>query len=715
MRCFQLQLSAVAVTCVAISSSWAQQAPRVGPSGHRTVYKNTPPPEVGVAAAGADVALGGTNEPAVAINIFNPNNVVMSSLFQSRVSMDGGLTWTAPRNNTIPAGYGRDGDPSLAFDAQGRWFYAYQGFIGANGADEFVSRMDPTTGNLISGPVKVSVSGASGNENDKSWLAADHFAGSPFANRLYSVWTEFPTSGSERVLTAFSVNNGASWSAPLQLSTVSEGFAWPPHVAVAPNGDVYIAYHSQPGFFCNPDGSSGKTIVMRSINGGVSFPQKTLAFGPGASDVTYNVQDCPDGVIPGAAFWLQGSLQPWVLPDPQIPGSLYIVANDDPDNNHDAGDAADIFIARSADNGLTWGAPIRVDHGPGTTFQVMPTAAIDNSTGCIAVMWYDNRNGALNASGHYMLDVFYTISNDRGLTWAPDVQLNDVAIDPDRGAPHRFEGPPPTLRIGEYIGVALQNGVMHGVWTGNGVGPNQQIVTDSLLDVCADIPLAPLAEPDGVEKVRWISFVVPSDGNIPPVPTALRVTLNSLHHPDPPNLPQFPAPDFSAFENQVRWVGPVSTCTESDILATTFHCARLQCAPYYTSWADELGGNPLHVTGPEIVPSSRYSIENVPHVCLGAEAFCSYASSPLSIATFRWGDVVAPFQTPSPDPLTQPNISDVAGLTDKFKGVLGAPIVARGDINPDTPNKAVDIADIANCIDGFRSLAYPFAGPTACP
>jgi hypothetical protein len=455
-------------------------------------------------AAGVDVPVGGTREPVVAVNPLDPLNVAMSSLFSYRVSINGGATWGTARSNTVPAGYGQDGDPSMAFDHQGRLFYSYQGFHTASGgADEFVCELNPATGVRISGPVMVTTSGAGGNYNDKDWLAVDRFAASPFAGRLYLVWSEFPISGSVRVLTSFSVDHGLTWSAPLLLSVASEGFPWPAHVAVAPNGDVYVSYHAQPGFIgSNPDGVSGRVYVLRSTNGGVSFPQKTLAYAAGQADVTYNVQTSP-GTIPGTNFWLQGSGQAWVLPDPHVPGSVYVVANDDPDNAHGSGDDANVYIARSTNHGASWSAPLRVDHGPGTSFQVMPTAWMDDVTGCIAVLWYDNRAGALNANFNYLLDVYYTISDDRGLTFGPDVKINDAFFNPELGAPNRYNGPPPTKRIGEYIGVTMGDGNLYAVWCGNTLS-GQQIITDSAPGACRDCNANQM--PDSQDILQGVSL-----------------------------------------------------------------------------------------------------------------------------------------------------------------------------------------------------------------
>jgi hypothetical protein len=67
--------------------------------------------------------------------------------------------------------------------------------------------------------------------------------------------------------------------------------------------------------------------------------------------------------------------------------------------------------------------------------------------------------------------------------------------------------------------------------------------------------------------------------------TAIRVTLVSLYHPDPPP-PVTPAvpPDFSAFEGQVRWVGQAVNYLETPDPLVLFTAAPLQCEPFFEFW-----------------------------------------------------------------------------------------------------------------------------------
>jgi hypothetical protein len=476
---------------ILLDSVAAQQPPQpLGPSAIPAVSPVSAPAQgaVGVTgAAGADVPLGDINEPAIAVNPLNSSNVVATGLFTLRVSADGGVNWSAPTLAPVPGTHVQCGDSSLAFDNAGRLFWTYLGCLRPDFdfIDIFIAQVNPATGAVLAGyPVNVTASpgvglpAASGNCHDKEWLAADRFAGSPFQDRLYIVWTQFTGANCSlptTVNTVYSSDQGQTWSAASILSTGPEGFVWPTHNAVAPNGDVYVAYHSQPGIL--PDGVSGQVFVLRSTDGGVSYPQKTLAYTPGNADLTFNIQTFPR-TLNQSRSWTQGSDQAWVLPDPINPNVVAVVAADDPTNTADGGanDDTAVYIVRSSDNGLNWSAPVRVDNGPGSSHQLFPTAAIDPTSQCLTVEWYDTRAGATNGSGDFLLDVFVRSSSNGGVTFGPEVKINDVAFDPDLGASDRFP-PTRTLRIGEYIGVAVSNRVAHAIWTGNTLA-GQQVVYD---------------------------------------------------------------------------------------------------------------------------------------------------------------------------------------------------------------------------------------------
>src|SRR5205823_781899 len=95
------------------------------------------------------------NEPTIAVNPFNANNVVVAQFNNGqqtmKISLDGGATFPIQRNALLPAGQtGFAGDDSLAFDATGRLFWTY---LTTPGPIDVVSlQVNPTTGAVLGGP-----------------------------------------------------------------------------------------------------------------------------------------------------------------------------------------------------------------------------------------------------------------------------------------------------------------------------------------------------------------------------------------------------------------------------------------------------------------------------------------------------------------------------------------------------------------------------------
>lgn len=536
-----------------------------------------------VLSPGTDLSLGMSWEPTVTVDPNNPQIVAVAQSRTVQISLDGGTMFNQVISGSTPmtcddgttpcfgnAGCGGigtgicysgqcqdgatycsmtsdcngvagtascrsllGGDPSMAFDSQGRLSLSYLCTLPDAGRDVCITTFEPD-GALqfspmagVNWPVRATVSAGFGGQNaDKQWLAADSFSGSPFQDRIYMVWSDLAGANNWEIRATFSSDQGQNWSAALPLSPLSgtDGRVWPSHNTVAPNGDVYAAYHSQTGFIAGtslrvPNGSTGKVVVVRSTTGGSLYSTcsltpalpctgdavcalvmagstctgRSLAYDPGEADTTWNVQHfqfCDDAttactsnancggigtgtcnppvrVIPGAIHWQQGNVQPWVLADPDTAGRIYVVAAD-----ATAGDPSSVFIVRSDDSGVTWTNPSQVDGGPAGTFQLMPNAAIDPVTGAIAVTYYSNSAGNMNAGQNFRLDLLATYSTDNGSTWSAEEDFNDGLFDPDAATTCRFcgatgptntactnatcmSGGPPTTRIGEYNGVAF--------------------------------------------------------------------------------------------------------------------------------------------------------------------------------------------------------------------------------------------------------------------
>jgi len=206
---------------------------------------------------------------------------------------------------------------------------------------------------------------------------------------------------------------------------------------------------------------------------------------------------------------------------------------------------------------------------------------------------------------------------------------------------------------------------------------------------CAGLAAAQ-PEPKAILKSRYLSLAPSNTGLV----TAMRMILTNLPSP------------FSDFNGQIRWVGPPQLFAEGPGSAVTYYASLLQCEPHYADWG-AIGL--LHVYGPEVVSGADYEFAAVQ--C--DPSVESNFSAPLLASTGRWGDVAEPFHEDSPS--TQPDALDVVGMVSKFKGVPGAPIMARADLYPNTPDQEINALDITLCVDAIKGAAYPFAGPVDCP
>lgn len=221
-------------------------------------------------------------------------------------------------------------------------------------------------------------------------------------------------------------------------------------------------------------------------------------------------------------------------------------------------------------------------------------------------------------------------------------------------------------------------------------------------DVC-DPSIAPMAEPNGQLKSRYISFISTNAG----CNTAIRVKLVSLYHPDPP----VPTKDFTAFEGEYRWIGPPTTYPEDvELAGFIFTGAQLQCTPHFADWSTV---GLVHAFGSEVVPDSIYEIQMVDSTCPDLNDPSCY-SAILEVRTGRWGDVIEPFAHNSNT--QQPTIADILIIVDKHLGTL-LPIKARTQMIPNVPmpNFRVSVAaDAIAVVDAWLGGFYPFDGPTSC-
>ncbi|HJP64808.1 MAG TPA: sialidase family protein, partial [Actinomycetota bacterium] len=230
------------------------------------------------------------NEPSVAVDPRNPQVVVSgandycAAIVNGDVwagyyrSTDGGSTW----NDSLVPGYvddtsegglaspahgscGAAGDPTQAFDTEGRLFY---GFICFNrtkpiNGSLYVATYDADGANYVRTALvaKGTPSGLFGVGvlQDKDNLAVDQTDG-PNAGNVYMAWARFTADNPNNFIQfSRSTDHGATFSHPIKISTPKEGGTQFADVAVGPDGTVYVVYQT---FQTNPQRSTGVSIVQ---------------------------------------------------------------------------------------------------------------------------------------------------------------------------------------------------------------------------------------------------------------------------------------------------------------------------------------------------------------------------------------------------------------------------------------------------------------------
>lgn len=259
------------------------------------------------------------NETAIAVNPNNPDQVIGSSNDYRRgdgqcgayFSQDGGNHWgggLAPQgfiegfNGFARQYWSTGGDTSVAWDSSGTAYLMCQVF----GRGQPVSQ-DPDMSNALL-VFRSANGGASWNFTgraavkygyqttlrplaDKPYMTIDNNPGSPYADRIYVVWTDY-VGTTNHIMAKYSTDHGQTWSAPARVSTNSpvcvasvcsnDQFGDP---VVAPDGTLYVAFVNNNVSNTFPE-NRRQILVARSGDGGATFEA------PVRASYYYELPDC---------------------------------------------------------------------------------------------------------------------------------------------------------------------------------------------------------------------------------------------------------------------------------------------------------------------------------------------------------------------------------------------------------------------------------------
>ncbi|MEI7501112.1 MAG: T9SS type A sorting domain-containing protein [Bacteroidota bacterium] len=385
--------------------------------------------QVNVDSNGKNIVGDAANEPSIAVDPTNPNNIVIgwrqfdnvNSNFRQAgygYTTDGGQTWTFP--GVINQGIFRS-DPVLDFDTAGNFYYNSL----TNDAGSYLCKVFKSVNGGLSWDAGVNAKGG-----DKQWMSIDRSGGVGTGN-IYSSWTSYYSSCQPGFFTR-SANSGASFENCVEV----EGNPYWGTIAVGPSGELYVA----------GSGSNDGVTVAKSSN--AQIPGSTIAW-----DFSTYVD-------------MDGSITGW---SPINPQGLMGQVNIDVDRSNGPGhgnvyvlasvvrlsvsDPADVMFAKSMDGGFIFWPPKRINTDVDTdhyqwfgTMSVAPNGRID-------VIWLDTRD---SAPGSFLSALYYCYSDDQGETWSINKKLSDQ-FDPKVGYPQQD-------KMGDYFDMVSDNSGAHLAW-----------------------------------------------------------------------------------------------------------------------------------------------------------------------------------------------------------------------------------------------------------
>lgn len=170
--------------------------------------------------------------------------------------------------------YDAGGDPALAFDSHGHVYYAGLGFNRTSPPNTVAVNKGTFNGSgqlSWGAPTFINQTTSPSTLNDKEWIAADAHTTSPFRDRVYVTWTRYIFSAGKGayvqspIFFASSSDGGATFTAPTNISS-NVLYDQGSRPVVGPDGTVYVFFEGSTRF-----AQLSSQYVVKSTNGGATF------------------------------------------------------------------------------------------------------------------------------------------------------------------------------------------------------------------------------------------------------------------------------------------------------------------------------------------------------------------------------------------------------------------------------------------------------------
>jgi hypothetical protein len=413
---------------------------------------------------------GNEAEDAIAVNPTNPSNVVtMSTLpdvvsgLSVNVTFDGGSHWS----NRVVGTAATDPlgdiccDQQLAWDSFGNLWMAYL----RNSPFNIFVALSTDGGLSFRNVADIPANG------DQPSIAVG-------ANSVWVSYTDAPG----KQIKAFGarvtgLGTFGSFTAPESVPSPGSNGDYG-DTAVGPGGQVMVTYQKSVN-------GKGSTDIYTAVDpdglgpAGFNTPLLVARSHIGGFDPIPAQPDRTIDAEPNLAWDRSGGAHN---------GRVYLVWATNPPNQSDN---TDIELQHSDDNGATWSAPVKLNDDHTTNSQYDPAIALDQSTGNLAVSWYDTRSD-LGTGGSGDTD---GIPNDDFQIWGTDSTNGGASIAPNfqvsAGTSNAVDANS-FFDVGDYTHAAFVAGTFWPAWSDNsnstGTNPDGTLHQFDLYTAAIPIP-----------------------------------------------------------------------------------------------------------------------------------------------------------------------------------------------------------------------------------
>jgi hypothetical protein len=399
----------------------------------------------------------GQEETTVAISRNDPNLIVIGSNDEPEdvrsmpifLSTDGGKSWNTSRMPIPPKPYYAYGDPFLAADQFGGFYYAFLIYNDKLSMSNIMVAHSVDGVTWTYGEPVIFGKGQSASSEDKESIAVDSGSVSPTNGRVYVSWMHFDADTSKQGLQlAWSDNLAQSWSEPVRIDNGSGFFS---QVKVDKDGNVFYTYSEYVG-----DGTDGTHYLLISYDHGATFIRRKIGN-------YYNYPYSDREHIPTLKGASGFQAFPYITMDYDSHLNTLHVVYGSYKKWNDTTYSAILYYVKTSNGGITWSNPFPIGfQGDSTTLHTdrfMPWIGINQETDDVHILYYSSEDDPKNIKTEAYRAIIHT-GGPVSYTRISDSLFNPLQVTDYNTIPF----------IGDYIGCGIRGSTDVYTWTENRKG-----------------------------------------------------------------------------------------------------------------------------------------------------------------------------------------------------------------------------------------------------